>query len=100
MFNEIYPDASRTLVDAGIHFAEEVGEVSEAIHHYTGQHLQKQFEEVKLEMADLISCALGIGNSLGIDLGEEFANMFNNNCHVCHGLPCTCNFTTISAIKT
>lgn len=100
MFNEIYPDKGRTIVDGGIHFAEEVGEISEAIHNYIGQHLQKQFEEVKLEMADFISCAFGIANSLGIDLGKEFADMFSDNCHVCHSLPCSCTFTEVATIKT
>lgn len=100
MFNEIYPDNGRTLTDAGIHFAEEVGEISEAIHNYTGQHLQKQFEEVKLEMADFLSCAFGIANSLGIDLGQEFAEMFHDNCHVCHNKPCSCSFTEVASIKT
>lgn len=100
MFALIYPDTGRTIVDAGIHFAEEVGEVSEAIHNYTGQHMQKQFEEVRLEMADFISCAFGIANSLGIDLGQEFAGMFVNNCHVCHTAPCSCSFTEVATIKT
>jgi NTP pyrophosphatase (non-canonical NTP hydrolase) len=100
MFNTIYPDNGRTLVDAGIHFAEEVGEVSEAIHNYQGQHLQKQFEEVKLEMADFISCVFGIANSINIDLGQEFADIFYDNCHICHTLPCSCSYTTVVLIKT
>ncbi len=100
MLEAIYPNTGRTIVDAGIHFAEEVGEVSEAIHNYTGQHMQKQFEEVKLEMADFISCAFGIANSLRIDLGQEFANMFTDNCHVCHTAPCSCSFTEVATIKT
>jgi NTP pyrophosphatase (non-canonical NTP hydrolase) len=100
MFNHIYPDKSRTIVDAGIHFAEEVGEVSEAIHNYIGQHLQKQFEEVRLEMADFVSCVLGIANSLNIELGKELADMFHDNCHVCHTLPCSCTFTTVALLKT
>lgn len=100
MLSDIYPADGRTVVDAGIHFAEEVGEVSEAIHNYTGQHLQKQFEEVKLEMADFISCAFGIANSIGFDMGKEFSDMFTNNCHVCHTMPCSCSFTEVAAIKT
>lgn len=100
MFVEIYPDTGRTPVDAGIHFAEEVGEVSEAIHNYMGQHMQKQFEEVKLELADFISCAFGMANSLEIDLAKEFSEMFTNNCHVCHKAPCACTFTEVATIKT
>ncbi len=100
MFEAIYPAEGRTLVDAGIHFAEEVGEISEAIHNYLGQHLQKQFEEVKLEMADFISVAFPIANSMGIDLGKEFSDMFYDNCHVCHTLPCSCSYTAVALIKT
>lgn len=100
MFEAIYPSTGRTLVDAGIHFAEEVGEISEAIHNYLGQHLQKQFEEVKLELADFISVAFPVASSMNLDLSKEFADMFYQNCHVCHDAPCTCSYTTVATIKT
>src|SRR5579885_2318195 len=32
LFDDIYPASHRTLADAGVHLAEETGEVSEAIH--------------------------------------------------------------------
>ncbi|TSC70438.1 MAG: Uncharacterized protein CEO12_372 [Parcubacteria group bacterium Gr01-1014_46] len=99
MFNEIYPASGRTLPDAGVHLAEEMGEVSEAVHNYLGQHLQKQFDEVKLEISDFVSCIFGVANSSNIDVAKEFSVMFKNNCHVCHEAPCVCSFSVVTSIK-
>lgn len=100
MFQRIYPAEKRTLGEEGIHLAEEVGEVSEAIHNYLGLHAMKQFDEVKLEIADCISCFIGIANSIPLDLAHELAAMYGNNCHVCHKAPCECSFTEIARIVT
>lgn len=100
MFAEIYPPEGRTLADAGVHLAEEMGEVSEAIHNYLGQHLEKQFNDIKLEMADFISCVLGVANSAKFDIASELAKMYHDSCHVCHEAPCTCRFSAIAQIKT
>ena len=99
MFKEIYPPKSRTLADAGVHLAEEMGEVAEAVHNYLGQHLNTQFQRVKEEMADFTSCIFGVANSAGIDMAEEFAKMYKNNCHVCHKLPCACTFSQVASFK-
>jgi NTP pyrophosphatase (non-canonical NTP hydrolase) len=100
MFAEIYPAPGRMIGDAGIHLAEEMGEVSEAIHNYFGQHRQKQFDAIKLEMADLTSCFFGVANSAGIDVAREFAKMYPNNCHICHEAPCVCSFSEVAQIDT
>jgi len=100
MFEEIYPEGKRTLADAGVHLAEEMGEVSEAIHNYLGQHQQKQFDNIKLEMADFISCIFGVANSAKINMAKELEKVYNNNCHVCHKAPCICRFTEIAHIQT
>jgi len=100
MFREIYPPESRTLADAGVHLAEEVGEVTEAMHYYLGQHLKNKFEEIELEMADLVSCIFGVANSADIDLAKELAVFFKNGCHVCHKTPCVCGFSNVGKIKT
>lgn len=99
MFSEIYPADGRTLADAGVHLAEEMGEVSEAVHNYLGQHLQKQFDEVRLEISDFISCVLGVANSANIDVAKELSIMYENNCHVCHKAPCACSFSEVAHIK-
>ncbi len=100
MFAAIYPPDARTLIDAGIHLAEEVGEVSEAIHSFVGQHLNSQFDQIKCEIADLLSCIFGVANSAHIDIAKELEKMYANNCHVCHKAPCICNFSEVSKIKT
>lgn len=100
MFATIYPPEQRTLTDAGVHFAEEVGEVSEAIHNFLGQHLERQFEEIKLEIADVVSCMFGVANSAGISVAQGLGKMFSNNCHECHKVPCVCGFSYVTKIKT
>jgi len=100
MFATIYPAVDRTLADAGVHLAEEMGEVSEAIHNFLGQHIQEQFDEIELEMSDYVSCMFGVANSAGIDVASELEDMFSNNCHVCHQSPCICSFTSVVSLKT
>ncbi|MCH7597811.1 hypothetical protein IID27_02065 [Patescibacteria group bacterium] len=100
IFNEIYPSKSRTLADAGVHWAEEMGEVSEAIHNYLGQHFEKQFDGIKHELADCTSCIFGVANSADINIAIELEKMFYKNCHVCHEAPCICTFTTVSQLRT
>ena len=99
MFNEIYPVSKRTITDAGIHLAEEIGEMSEAISNYLGQHLEKQFDDIKFEMADVVSCIFGVANSANIDCAKELSMMFVNNCHVCHKAPCICSFSKVIKTK-
>lgn len=100
MFNDIYPLVGRTLAEAGVHFAEEVGEVSEAIHNFLGEHRQKLFDDIKLEIADYTSCVFGIANSAKINISYELAKIYRENCHVCHKAPCVCNFSRVAHIET
>ncbi len=100
MFGEIYPTKNRTLLGAGIHLAEEMGEVSEAIHNFLGQHKNNQLNIIKSELSDYISCFFGVANSTNIKLANELEKKYSNNCHVCHKIPCVCNFSTVSKLKT
>ncbi len=99
MFAQIYPAKNRTIADAGVHLAEEMGEVSEAIHNYLGKHEEKLFTEIKLEMADYVSCVLGLANSVKIDVAKELAKLFRDNCHICHKAPCVCSFSSVVSLK-
>lgn len=99
MFGEIYPIASRTIADAGVHLAEEMGEVSEAIHNFLGEHKEEQFAEVALELADYVSCAVGLANSADIDMAKEYSTMYSNGCHICHQVPCRCTFSSVATLK-
>lgn len=99
MFNFIYPANSRTLEHAGVHFAEEIGEVSESIWTYRSTKNEEDFEEVKLEAADYFSCILGIFNSLNIDLAKEVSILYQRNCHECKTSPCVCDYPKIRSYK-
>ena len=99
LFRTVYPPEGRTLPDAGVHLAEETGEVSEAIHNFLGQHQQKQFDEVKFEIADYVSCIFGVANSASLNIAPDIEEMFKNGCHVCHTVPCICTFSEVATLK-
>ena len=99
MFNTLYPADKRTLADSGVHLAEEIGEVNEALHNYSNEHKDAQFDELKLEISDFVSCIFGVANSLSVDIAEELSIIFNNNCHICHNIPCNCSFSSVIEYK-
>lgn len=96
MFETIYPAKTRTLYISGVHLAEEMGELSEAIHNFLGEHTKKRFAEVELELADFVSCVFGVANSAQVNMAQRLAKNYINNCHACHHAPCTCNFHTVA----
>ncbi|MFA4998559.1 MAG: hypothetical protein WC514_00840 [Candidatus Paceibacterota bacterium] len=99
MFSLIYPASSRTLSEAGVHLAEEIGELNEVIHFFSGEHKAKYFEEIKKEIADVVSCFFSVANSAKIDIAAGLAKIYGNNCHVCHKAPCVCNFSFVAKFK-
>ncbi len=96
MFERIYPSSERTIEDAGIHWAEETGEVSEAMSVFLGEHKAEQFETIVHELADYASCLFGVANSARIDVARSLAEHYKNNCHACHRIPCECGFSYIA----
>ncbi|MBI4085072.1 MAG: MazG-like family protein [Candidatus Liptonbacteria bacterium] len=99
MFEEIYPSSKRTLEHAGIHLAEEMGELSETILSYRSVRSNVDFDNVKAEAADLMSCFFGVLNSMKLNAAKEIAFHFSNNCHECHKMPCECSFEKILTYK-
>jgi len=99
MFNKIYSPEARTIEDAGIHLAEELGEFAEAILTYRGRHEEADFDIILREAADFFSCLMGVSNSLGINTAKELSIMFSNNCYVCKNAPCTCSFKDVAKFK-
>lgn len=99
MFKQIYPPKRRTLEDAGIHLAEEFGELSEAIFKYRGQRKKEDFDIIALEAADFFSCLMGVFNSLDISVAKELSTIFSENCHVCKKAPCECSFSHVVNFK-
>jgi NTP pyrophosphatase (non-canonical NTP hydrolase) len=96
LFARIYPPAGRSLEHAGIHLAEEMGEVSEAISIFLGEHRPEQFESITCEMADYFSCLFGVTNSANINVASSLAEYFSDNCNACHRAPCECGFSFIA----
>jgi NTP pyrophosphatase (non-canonical NTP hydrolase) len=99
MFEEIYPPESRTLDYAGVHLAEEIGEFSEALLAYRGEHKSEYLENIYLEAADAFSCFVGVFNSLKLNLAQELSGMFAENCHQCKKAPCECTFSSVMSYK-
>lgn len=99
MFEEIYPSSRRTPEEAGIHLAEEIGELGEAILYYFGEHKKSQFKQIEVEIADYVSCIFGVANSAKINMAEELSGIFKNGCQVCHNIPCKCNFSFVGKYK-
>jgi NTP pyrophosphatase (non-canonical NTP hydrolase) len=99
MFASIYPSETRDLFVAGVHLAEEMGELSEAIHRFLGEHKKNLFQEIEVEIADYVSCIFGVANSANIQMAKELERMYWKNCHVCHKLPCECNFSSVGKFK-
>ena len=95
MFKKIYSPETRNLEHAGIHLAEELGEFSEAILAYQGNHKDEDFEKIALEAADLFSCFAGVFNSINTSIAESLSVMFGKNCHNCKKAPCRCSFKDI-----
>ena len=95
MFGRVYPAGGRTLDHAGVHLAEELGEFSEILLAYRGEHKEEYLNMIALEAADVFSCFMGVFNSLGISLAEELSRMYAENCHECKKAPCECEFNFV-----
>ena len=92
MLEEIYPAENRTLEHAGVHWAEELGELSEAWHLFEGTHKKKYFKQIEIETADYFTRFLTVANSTGFNFAEEFYKLIPGKCHVCGEKVCVCNF--------
>ena len=63
-------------------FAEEVGELAEAIRHGTKKELEEEF-------ADVLAWLMSLANLKDIDM-EKAIDKYRNGCPVCSAIPCTC----------
>jgi len=99
MFSKIYPVSTRCLETGGIHLAEELGELSEAIWNFRSERRDCDLEIVVKEVGDYFSTVFGVFNSLNIDLAKELTGLFYDNCHVCHKVPCECTYKFIRRFK-
>lgn len=95
MFQKIYPKYEKDLLMAGIHLAEEAGEISEALHNYMGQHKPGDFPEIEKESADFASCFFTTASAAGIELAPLLASFTENGCRACGKSQCQCTFDYI-----
>ena len=99
MFQAIYPSKTRSLEHSGIHLAEEMGELSEAVLQYQGLRKKEDLAKIAQEAADFFSCLMGVLNSMHVSVAKEFSTLFSHNCHVCRKAPCECSFIDITKFK-
>jgi len=96
MFLEIYPPSTRSIEHAGIHLAEELGELSESVLKYQGMRDEESLKEITEEAADFFSCLMGVFNSLNFAAATEMSVLFSNNCHACKKAPCECTHAFVT----
>ena len=75
-------------------------EVSEAYQKFSGTHIGRAFEEVCLELTDVVSNICTVAGSANIDLSKHLEKMYAKGCHVCHKSQCECRFSRAINIKT
>jgi NTP pyrophosphatase (non-canonical NTP hydrolase) len=105
MFKNIYPQ--NTIKDAGFHLAEEVAELTEAYMDYMARHSDSDFEEVLIELVDVIANLFAVANTMSeiqtfsIILTNHYLDTFGNGCPKCQMGSCSCGFTvTANSITT
>lgn len=96
MFRHIYPPELRSIEDAGIHMAEEIGEFQEAVLLYRGRHDSSDLVNLRDEAADVLSCLFGVWISMNRDAAAELREAYAYGCHACREAPCGCSYERIS----
>ncbi len=66
---------------------------------YRGNHSDANFRSIMLESADLLSCFMGVFNSLGFSAAGELSAVFSENCHICKKSPCECSFESVMSFE-
>lgn len=99
MFRRIYPPSVRNTEIAGVHLAEELGELTEALGKFRAEKNESDFENVKKEAGDYWANVFGVFNSLDAELAKELSKHFYENCHTCHKAPCECTYQFVRRYK-
>jgi NTP pyrophosphatase (non-canonical NTP hydrolase) len=95
MLARIYP--KNTLRDAAMHLTEELGELDEAVEHFTGTHNSQIFDEIIVELVDVIANLCAVATCANLDLALEMEKIFCKGCPICRKLSCACGFTITTA---
>ena len=97
MFARIY--SANTLDDSKSHLAEEIAEVAEAVQHYSATHRPELFEEIRLELTDVVSCVFAVSNCMPFDLASSIYEFFGEGrCPKCKKPKCRCGFTVATLV--
>ena len=96
MFSRIY--SHNTLQDAAMHLAEEIGEVDEAIEHYSGTHDPQLFKEITVELVDAVTNMFAVATALKINLAVEIESNFSGGCPKCNCRPCQCGYVVVKTM--
>jgi NTP pyrophosphatase (non-canonical NTP hydrolase) len=85
LIEQIYyeKDSGRGMEATFMWFAEEVGELSQALRSGTPEQLREEFADVAAWLATLASIA-------GVDLQQAVADKYRSGCPKCGASPCHC----------
>lgn len=94
----IYPE--NTLTDSAQHLVEEVAELIIAIHvnrhmHSSNQSDQDNFDQVILELVDVIANVCAVATCANLDLSSLVEKTFGAGCPRCQRPVCECSFSQI-----
>ena len=96
MLQAVYPQ--NTLKDSAIHLAEEIGEVDEIYENFASTHQKALFDEIVLELVDVITNTCSVANCSQIDLADMMQNFFFSGCSKCHQTPCGCGYVIANSV--
>ena len=94
---EIYP--KNTLLYSAMHMAEEVGEVDEMYENFSATHMPELFDEVVLELVDVIANTCAVASCSGITIADHMQNFFFAGCSKCHQTPCGCGYVIANSVS-
>lgn len=93
MFESIYPNGN--LTDSIGHLVEEAMEVGEALQILKSSPNNDTFEEVVLELTDIVSNLLAVANHAHVDISTRFVKTYLHGCPSCNDPICTCWFKPV-----
>jgi len=86
------------------HLAEEAFELLEQVDAFDARHTQVTFEEVTLELVDVLANLFAVLNScpkeFDFDIESRFLYLFENGCYWCKSPQCHCGFTIVAETTT
>lgn len=93
MVAKIYPDEK--IKELLMIFLRKNDDLSYSFRLFLREKQMKYFKEIENKSADYFILFLRVFNSLNIDLNNSFLKMFEKGCHVCHKIPCQCNYIVL-----